>query len=145
MSVSSYCLPWPSNFADKNSHFFFFFFRRRAGRTGGISYNMGEPESGRERKATSAVRTAPVRGAPPYPCTPLKMMCRSSKSIHHRVDHGVSLGEPTIDDPLRNTLYQILDTFLLLKMIVKPARSGYSSKDGKNAKNKMVILVFSVL
>ena len=34
-------------------------------------------------------------------------------------------GKPRIEDPLRNTLFQIFPFFVLLKMVKKPVRSGY--------------------
>ena len=71
------------------------------------------------------VRTAPVKGAARYPCTPHGNGHQEIVALVSPCTLWSTFVKTKIEDPFCIVLYQILTSFVLLKTIKKSSRSGY--------------------
>ena len=85
------------------------------------------------------VRTAPVKGAPGPTPSPHKKELQESTPLTAPYGPWSIFWKPRIDDPLSITPYKIFGSFVLLKMIEKPSRSGYHLSRRPKCKKYVVI------
>ena len=92
-------------------------FRRKA--------KLWHPQKKTKSQWGRAVRTAPVKGAARYPCTPHGNGHQEIVALVSPCTLWSTFVKTKIEDPFCIVLYQILTSFVLLKTIKKSSRSGY--------------------